>query len=179
MIIKILIGLIVLLLVMVVVVALRPSDFRVSRSITISAPPEVVFPQVNDFHRWEAWSPWAKLDPNAKNSFSGPDAGVGAAFAWSGNNQVGAGRMNITESRPGELILINLEFERPMKGTNLTEFTFRPDGNQTIVTWTMTGKNNFMAKAFSLFVNCDKMVGGQFEKGLSQMKSLSEATAKK
>jgi len=165
--------------ILVVLVATRPSTFSVSRSMVINAAPDAVFPHVNDFHKWEAWSPWAKMDPNAKNSFSGLGAGVGATFAWSGNNKVGEGRMNITESRPNELILINLEFMRPMKATNLTEFTFRPDGNQTVVTWTMSGRNNFIAKAFGLIMSCDKMIGGQFEKGLAQMKSLAEAAAPK
>lgn len=179
MLIKILIGLVVLIIVFVGVVALRPSAFRVSRSITVNAPPVAVFSQVNDFHKWEAWSPWAKMDPNAKNTFTGPPAGVGAGFTWSGNNKVGEGRMNIIETRPSELIRINLEFLRPMKATNLTEFTFKLDGSQTIVTWTMSGKNNFVGKAFGLLVGCDKMVGGQFETGLAQMKSLAEATATK
>jgi hypothetical protein len=179
MIIKILIVIAAIIIVFVVVVALRPSDFCVSRSITVNAPPAAVFSQVNDFHKWEAWSPWAKIDPNAKNAFTGPVAGVGAGFTWSGNNKVGEGRMNIIETRPSELIRINLEFLRPMKAINLTEFTFKLDDCQTIVTWTMSGKNNFVGKAFGLLVGCDKMVGGQFETGLVQMKSLAEATVTK
>src|SRR6185436_12908890 len=106
-----------------------------------------------------------------KNTFSGPISGKGAGFAWSGNNKVGEGRMTITESRPSELILIKLEFLRPFKATNTTEFTFKPQGGQTLVSWTMSGKNNFMAKAFSIFMDCEKMVGPQFEQGLTQMKA--------
>lgn len=143
------------------------------------APPEAVFSQVNNLHRWEAWSPWAKLDPAAKNAYQGPAAGVGAAFSWSGNHQVGEGRMTITESRPNDLIRMNLEFMKPFKATNITEFTFKPEGNLTVVTWTMSGKNNFISKAIGLFIDCDKMVGGQFEKGLAQIKSISEGTARK
>lgn len=177
---KLMIPLLIILAVVVVfvgLVALRPSEFSISRSTTISAPPEVVFAQVNDFHKWEAWSPWAKMDPNAKNTFTGPAAGVGAAFTWSGNNKVGEGRMNIIESRACDLIRINLEFLRPMKATNLVEFTFKAEGNRTVVTWTMSGKNNFVGKAFTLVLKCDKMVGGQFETGLAQMKLLAEAAA--
>ena len=160
------------------IVALQPSDFRVTRSATIAAPPETIFSQVNDLHQWEAWSPWAKLDPAAKSSYEGPAAGVGAAFSWAGNNQVGEGRMTITESRPNDLIRMNLEFMKPFKATNITEFTFTPEGKRTVVAWTMSGKNNFISKAIGLFIDCDKMVGGSFEKGLAQMKSIAEGAAK-
>ncbi|MFM2295997.1 MAG: hypothetical protein RLZZ350_2410 [Verrucomicrobiota bacterium] len=169
-------GLVVLLL---VVIAAQPSAFRITRSLAIGAPPDAVFAQINDLHRWGAWDPWAKLDPNCKTTFTGPDAGVGAAMAWDGNNQVGAGQMTITDSKPGELVQLRLEFQRPMKATNLAEFTLKPDGGKTTVTWTMSGENNFMGKAFSLFVNCDKMVGGQFEQGLANLKTVAEATVAK
>jgi uncharacterized protein YndB with AHSA1/START domain len=172
---KILIALVAIVVVFVVVVAMQPSEFRVARTATISAPAPAVFAQVNDFHNWEEWSPWAKLDPAAKNSFEGPPAGTGAIFRWAGNNQVGEGRMTITESRPNELIRFNLEFFKPMAGTSTAEFTFKPEGNETTVTWSMTGNNNFIAKAMCLFMNMDKMVGGQFEKGLAAMKSIVEA----
>ena len=176
---KILIGLLVIIIVFLVVVALQPADFRVTRSATIAAPPEVVFPHVNELKKWDAWSPWAKLDPNAKNTFEGPASGKGAAMSWAGNNQVGEGRMTITESRPNELVQFKLEFFKPMAGTSDAEFTFKPQANQTEVTWTMTGKNNFIAKAFCLFMSMDKMVGGQFEKGLADLKSAAEAAPKK
>jgi len=174
---KILIGLAVVVLVFAVVVALQPSDFRVARSATIAAPPAVVFSQVNDFHKWEAWSPWAKMDPAAKNTFAGAPAGTGAVFTWDGNSKVGEGRMTLTESRPSDLIRIQLDFVRPFKGTSTAEFTFRPEGNQTVVTWTMAGKNNFVARAICLFMSMDKMVGGEFEKGLAQMKAIAERAA--
>lgn len=156
----------------------RPDDFRVTRSATMAAPPSAVFAQVNDFHQWDAWSPWAKLDPTCKNTFDGASAGKGAIFAWDGNKKVGEGHMTITESQPSSLILINLEFLRPFKATNTTEFTFKSEGNGTMVTWSMFGKNNFMSKAFGLFVNCDTMVGKDFEKGLASLQSIAEATAK-
>ncbi len=164
-----------IVIVFIVIVALQPSDSRVARSATISAPPPALFAQVNYFHKWEAWSPWAKLDPAAKNSFEDPSAGTGAIFKWSSNNEVGEGSMTIMESRPSEMIKIKLDFTKPFEATNTTEFTFNPDGNQTTVTWSMFGTNNFIAKAFCLFNSMDKMVGGQFEKGLAQMKSVVEA----
>jgi hypothetical protein len=164
--------------VFVVVVAMQPSEFRIVRSATISAPAPAVFAQVNDFHNWEAWSPWAKLDPAAKAIFEGPRAGRGAIFRWAGNEEVGEGSMTITESRPSDLIRIKLEFLKPFEATNTAEFTFKPEGNQTAVTWSMEGQNNFIAKAVCLFMNMDKMVGGQFEKGLASMKSVTEAAPK-
>ena len=170
----ILIALAIIVVVFVLVVAMRPSDFRITRSATISAPAPVVFAQVNDLHKWEAWSPWAKLDPAARNSYEGPPAGTGAILRWAGNNKVGAGSMTITESRPNELIRFRLEFLKPFKATNTAEFTFKPEGKHITVTWSMFGKNNFMAKAIGLFMDCDKMVGGQFEQGLAQMKSVVE-----
>ena len=175
---KIFVGIVVIVVAFVVIVALQPSEFRVARSTTVSAPPAAVFAQVNDFHNWEAWSPWAKLDPAAKVTFEGPSAGEGAIFRWVGNEEVGEGSMMITESRPSDLVRIKLEFLKPFAAINTAEFTFKPEGNRTAVTWSMFGKNNFIAKAFCLFMNMDKMVGGQFEKGLASMKSVTEATPK-
>ena len=175
----ILIALAVVVVVFLSVVAMQPSDFRITRSATIAAPPEAVFAQVNGLHNWEAWSPWAKLDPAAKSTYEGPAAGVGAAFTWAGNNKVGEGRMTITESRPNVSVQFKLDFLRPFKATNTAEFTFKPEGNQTAVNWSMYGKNNFLAKAVGLFINCDKMVGGQFEQGLAQMKSVVESASGK
>ena len=174
---KILIAIAAIVVVFVVVVAIQPSEFRIVRSATISAPAPAVFAQVNDFHNWEAWSPWAKVDPAMKQAYEGPPAGTGAIYTWAGNDQVGEGRMTLTESRPSDLIRIKLEFLKPFAATNTAEFTFKPEGNQTVVTWSMTGKNNFIAKAVHLFMNMDKMVGGDFEKGLAQLKSVAE-TAK-
>lgn len=159
----------------VILVSTRPADFRISRSAKMAAPPAKVFTQVNDFHNWDAWSPWAKLDPNANVTFGGEPSGKGATFAWSGNDKVGAGRQTIVESHPDELIQIKLEFEKPFKATNTAEFTFQPEGDQTLVTWSMFGKNNFMGKAISLIMDCDKMVGPDFEKGLASLKAIVEA----
>jgi Polyketide cyclase / dehydrase and lipid transport len=178
MLIKILIAVAVIVVVFIVVVAMQPSVFRVARSATMSAPAPAVFAQVNDFHKWEAWNPWGKIDPAMKQTYEGAPAGPGAIYTWVGNKNVGEGRMTLTESRPSDLIRIKLEFFKPFAGTNIAEFTFKPAGNQTAVTWSMTGKNNFMAKAIHLFMNMDKMIGGQFETGLAQMKSIVEAALK-
>jgi Polyketide cyclase / dehydrase and lipid transport len=178
MLIKILIGVVVVIGVFAVIVAMRPSDFRVERSAVVSAPAPVVFAQVNDLHNWDAWSPFAKLDPAAKQTFEGPRAGTGAALAWAGNKQAGEGRMTITESRPYELIRFRLDFVKPFAVTNTAEFTFTRWGDQTAVTWSMSGRQNFMAKAFCMFMSMDKMVGGEFEKGLAQMKSVAESANK-
>ena len=175
---KILIALAVIVVVFIVIVALQPSDFRVARSATISAPPPAVFAQVNDFHKWEAWNPWGKIDPAMKQTYEGAPAGPGAIYTWSGNNEVGEGRMTITDSRPSDLIRVKLEFFKPFAATNTAEFAFKPEGNQTLVTWSMFGEKNFMAKAVHLVMNMDKMIGGQFEKGLADMKSAVEAPAK-
>src|SRR5881296_4347533 len=160
MLIKILIAIAVIVIVFVVVVAMQPSEFRVARSATISAPPPAVFAQVNDFHKWEAWNPWAKLDPAMKQTYEGAPAGTGAIYTWTGNSQVGEGRMTLTESRPNELIRINLEFLKPFAATSTAEFTFKPDGDRTAVTWSMAGKVNFVAKVIHLFVDMDTMIAG-------------------
>jgi uncharacterized protein YndB with AHSA1/START domain len=163
--------------ILIIVVAAGQADgFKLSRAAKISAPPEKVFPHINNLHKWEAWSPWAKLDPNAKNSFAGADSGVGAAMSWSGNKKIGEGRMTITESRANELIRFTLEFVKPFKATHMAEFAFKSEGNQTVVTWSMSGKSNLFFKAFGLFMNCDDMAGKDFEKGLAAMKSVVEAT---
>jgi hypothetical protein len=166
-----------LIVLLVIVIAMQPAQFRITREATISASPVVVFAQVNDLYKWPAWSPWAKLDPNAKTTYAGPPAGKGAFFSWAGNNQIGEGSMTITESRLDELVVFKLEFLKPFAATNTAEFTFQPQGSQTVVTWSMSGQNNFMSKAFGLIVNCDKMIGGQFEKGLADLKLVSENTA--
>lgn len=176
---KILIVLAVLVIAFVVYVAQRPADFRVERSTTISAPAAVIFGRVNDLHAWQEFSPWAKLDPAAKVTFTGPQAGVGSAFAWDGNSDVGEGTMTITESKPAELVRFRLDFLKPMPGTSTADFTFRQSGSGTVVTWSMFGKNNFVCRAVCVFMDMDKMVGGQFEEGLAKLKALSETAAKK
>jgi hypothetical protein len=162
----------------IVIIAGQPDEFKVTRTANIAAPPDKVFPHVNNLRQWEDWSPWAKLDPNAKNTFAGPDAGSGATMSWAGNNKVGEGKMTITESAASTLIRFRLEFLRPFQATNMAEFTFAPQVNQTLVTWSMSGKSNYMSKVFSLIINCDQMVGKDFEKGLASLKSVVESAAK-
>lgn len=173
---KILITVGVVIAVFLIVVALQPSTYSVTRTATISGPAPAVFAQVNDFHNWEAWSPWAKLDPAMKQTYEGAPSGKGAVYTWVGNRKVGEGRMTITDSRPAELVRIDLAFLKPMKGDSKTEFTFRPEGNQTSVTWSMTGEKSFISKAVCLFMSMDKMVGGNFESGLAQMKKTVESS---
>jgi hypothetical protein len=172
--IPILLALAFIAILLVVVLTGQPDEFKICRSATITAPPEIIFPHVNDLHKWEPWSPWAKLDPNSTSTFSGPEFGTGAAMAWSGNNKVGQGKMTITESRPSEWVRFKLEFQKPMVATNIATFTFKPEGAQTVVTWAMAGSNNLTGKIFGLIMNCDTMVGGQFEQGLAKLKTVAE-----
>jgi Polyketide cyclase / dehydrase and lipid transport len=173
---NIILFLIVIGIIVVFVLASRqPDDFKITRTGSISAPASAIFPHVNTLQKWDAWSPWAKLDPNVKNTFEGPGEGVSAKMSWVGNNKVGVGSMTIIESRPSDFIQFRLEFLKPMKATNIAEFTFKSEGEQTLVTWTMMGTNNFMGKVMGLVMNCDKMVGGQFEQGLASLKAVVEA----
>jgi hypothetical protein len=171
-------GLAAVIVIFLIVAAMQPADFRISRSATLAAPAPVVFEQINDFHKWNEWSPWAKMDPNSKGTYDGPPSGVGASFAWSGNSQVGEGKMTITESKPSEFIRMRLEFLKPFAATNVAEFTLQPEGDQTAVTWSMSGRNGFVGKCMGLIMNCDKMVGGQFEQGFANLKAIVETPAK-
>ena len=173
------IGFLVVLGVFAVIVSLQPADFTITRTGTMNAAVTDVFAQVNDFHKWEAWSPWAKLDPSMKQVYEGPASGVGAISSWSGNDKVGEGRMTLTESKAPELIRIKLDFIKPFEATNTTEFSFKQEGAQTSVKWSMSGHKNFVSKAMCLFMDMDKMVGGDFEKGLAQIKTVVETPAKK
>ena len=158
------------------IVALQSSEFRVVRSAILSAPAQALFALVNDFHRWEAWSPWEKLDPALERNYDGSPAGVGAVYSWVGNNQVGEGRMTILESHPSDLIRIKLEFLKPFAATHMAEFTFKPEGDRMRVTWNMFGEKNFLSKAIGLFMNMDKMIGDNFEQGLAQLESAAKAS---
>lgn len=166
---KILIALVVLVVVFIFFVATRPAEYRVERSLTIAAPAQELFEQVNDHHNFNKWNPFLKVDPNVKNTFSGPDSGVGAVCAWDGNKDIGAGSATITESKPGELVRERMDWIRPMTGVATVDFTFKPEGDKTVVTWAMYGTNGFVGKAFSLFMDCDKMCGPQFEQGLAEL----------
>lgn len=163
-----------LIVVFLIIVSTRPNTFSVSRSATIDAPVAKVFEQVNDFRKWQAWSPWAKRDPNMKTTYEGASSGVGAINTWNGDRHVGEGRQTIIESKPNERIRTKLEFIRPFRGENGAQFTFQPQGNQTLVTWSMDGKLNFFTKAFGMFMSMDSMIGKDFESGLAGIKAVTE-----
>ena len=173
----ILVTLLAAVVVLGVVVALQPAAFRITRTVTLDAPPAAVFAQVNDFHNWATWSPWAKRDPAMRQTYGGAPAGAGAVYAWAGNREVGEGRMTILESRPHERIRIQLEFLKPFAATNTAEFAFTPAAGRTTVTWTMSGTRNFVTKAIGLFLDMDKMIGGDFESGLAQMGQAARSVA--
>jgi hypothetical protein len=177
MIIKVLIGVAAVIAIILVAAATRPADFRVERSATLSASPAALFEHVNDHHKFAVWNPFLKLDPNVKNTYSGPASGVGAVCVWEGNKDVGAGSCTIIESKPGELVRCRMDWIRPMKGTATVDFTFKPANEKTVVTWAMYGKNGFMGKLVSLFINCDKMCGPQFEKGLASLGDVAARSA--
>lgn len=179
MLIKILIAIALLLIVFLIIVALRPSQFRVERSLAIHAPAAAIFPHLNDLRKAAVWSPWLKMDPAVKTTYAGPLAGVGASSTWIGNSQIGEGSQTVLESRTNELVRIKLEFVKPMPGVSTTDFTLAPKADSTVVTWSIYGENSFMAKAFCLFMNQDKMIGTPFEQGLADLKTLVEAETRK
>ncbi len=173
--IKILIGLAAIVALILIAGAFQPAQFRVTRSVRVAAAPAAVFAHVNDLHRYQGWNPFSKLDPAATHTFEGPGAGTGAVLAWDGNNQIGAGRMTLVESRPDELVKFKLEFKRPMEGGAEAAFTFKPESGETLVTWDMTGERNYICKVMGMFINMDKMIGGTFEDGLASLKSTVES----
>jgi hypothetical protein len=148
--------------------------FTVSRSTTINAPANEVYGHVIDFRRWAAWSPWEEMDPNASKSYSGAESGVGSRYSWTGNRKVGKGSMEITDAKQDAEIHIALEFLKPFKASNDTEFTLTGGDAGTQVTWTMTGKKTFMTRVMGIFKSMDSMVGPDFEKGLAKLKALAE-----
>ncbi len=159
--------------------ATRPHRYQVERSRKIDAPAEIVFAQIEDFRAWPAWSPWEKVDPDMKRTYEGPARGVGAGYAWDGNRHVGKGKMTITQSTPSTAISCRLEFMKPFVSVATTGFTLEPAGDQAVtVTWSMDGNNNFTGKVFSIFMNMDKMIGGQYEKGLANLELVAKAAAK-
>ena len=154
--------------------ASKPNTFRVQRSASIQAAPEKIFPFLNDFQSWGAWSPWEEVDPGMKRSYSGTASGKGYVYEWEGNAEVGKGRMEITEAVPVSKITLKLDFLKPMEGHNIAEFTLEPRGSSRDVTWAMHGPSRFMAKVIHLFISMDTMVGKQFEKGLANLKDAAE-----
>lgn len=151
----------------------RPDTFRVQRSTRIKAPTEKILPLINDFHQWGVWSPYEKLDPSMKRTYAGVPAGKGAVYEWEGNAKAGQGRMEIIESAPAATV-IKLDFTKPFSAHNIARFTVQPVGNATLMTWSMEGPAPFMHKVVGLFLNMDKMVGGDFETGLANLKAVAE-----
>lgn len=164
----------VLLAALLVYAATRPDSFRVERSIGIQAPPEKVFALINDLRAWSRWSPWEGKDPGMQRSFSGPDSGQGAAYAWEGNKNVGTGRMEIVETSPPSRIVIKLDFMKPFEAHNTVEFSVHPQGSATQVTWAMFGPMPYVSKLMTTFFSMDKMCGRDFEAGLAQLKTAAE-----
>jgi uncharacterized protein YndB with AHSA1/START domain len=157
-----------------ILAAMKPDVFRLERSTTIKAPPEKIYALIEDFHRWGLWSPYEKLDPNMSRTHSGAERGLGAAYAWSGSGKAGAGRMEITDTAAPTRIVIALDFTKPMEAKNIVEFSLVPRGEVTEVTWAMHGPTPFFGKIFHVFVNMDRMVGGDFEAGLAALKAEAE-----
>jgi uncharacterized protein YndB with AHSA1/START domain len=152
----------------------RPDSFRVARSVVIAAPAERIFPLLDDFHRWTAWSPYEGIDPTLQRKYSGVERGVGAIYEWSGNGKAGKGRMEIVGEQPPGKLVIKLDFEKPFEGHNVAEFTIRPSGSGHEVVWAMGGPSPFMSKLMGLFMNLDRLIGKDFELGLANLKRVAE-----
>lgn len=165
---------VVLVAVVLGLAATKPDTFRVQRATSIKAPPDKVYALINDFHHWSQWSPWEKLDPDLKRTFSGPTSGKGAVYEWTGNSKVGAGRMEITEPTPSSKILIKLDFIKPFEGHNIADFTLEPQGDSTNLTWAMYGPTPFVSKVMQVFISMDSLIGKDFEAGLANLKAAAE-----
>lgn len=151
------------------------TTYTVERSAVVGAPPQQVFDLVSDFRQWRRWSPWEDLDPDLRRTFSGAEAGRGAVYEWSGNRKAGEGRMEITDAEPPGRITVALDFVKPFRSSNVTTFTFTPEGDQTRVTWSMTGPRPLMMRLLGPIFNMEKMVGGDFEKGLARLDTAARA----
>ena len=177
---KLLGGLAVIVALFLAYVATRPAHYHVERSVAVSAPAEIVYAQLEDLRKWAAWSPWEKIDPNMKKTYEGPERGVGASYSWQGNKDVGSGKMTIASAEPPKRISYKLEFFEPMAGEAAATMSVAKAGeSQQNVTWGMDGESNFVGKLFGVFMDMDKMIGGQFESGLEKLKSIAEDEAKK
>lgn len=154
--------------------ATKPDTFRVQRAISIKASPDKVFPLIDDFRHQASWSPWEKKDPAMKKTLSGSASGKGAVYAWDGNREVGTGRIEITDSTPTSKVTMKLDMLKPFEGHNIVEFTVDVAGDSTRVTWAMHGPQTYIAKLMSVFLDCDKMVGKDFEAGLASLKTIAE-----
>lgn len=172
---KILIGLVVVIGVILIIAALKPADYTVSREITINAPADKIFPYINDAKKMDSWNPWTEVDPNAKMTFSGPEAGVGAKASWDSKGQLGVGSATVIESVPNSVVKTQLEYTKPFAMLQIEEISLTPNGSQTNVRWSVNGQSALMCRVACLFMNMDKMVGGTFEKGLNKLKTIVES----
>ncbi len=168
------IALAILVAVVLVLAAMRPNTFRVQRSIDIDAPADKIFPLINDYRNWGSWSPYEHVDPAMQRTFSGAPSGKGSVYEWRGNKNIGHGRMEILDTAPPSKVVIKLDFFSPFEAHNMAEFIIQPKGNATNVTWAMHGPVPFMAKIIHMFFKMDRMVGGQFQQGLTSMKAVAE-----
>ena len=164
---------VVVVVVILIIAATKPDTFHVQRTSNIKAPPEKIFPLINDLHNHTSWSPFEK-DPAMKKTHSGAPQGKGAVYEWDGNRQVGKGRIEIADTTPPSKLTMKLDMFSPFEAHNMGEFTLEPQGQSTNVSWAMHGPQPFMAKVMGTVINCDKMVGSQFEEGLAKLKALAE-----
>jgi hypothetical protein len=171
---KILLGLAGLIVIILLIAAFKSPDFRVERSLTIAAPPEALFGWFNSPKKFDEFNPWLKIDPSAKTEYTGPEAGVGAVASWVGK-ETGEGKATIIESKPNELVRLRMDWIAPMEGVSTVDYTFKPEGDKTTVSWAMYGKSNFVGRLFSVFMDCDSMCGPQFEKGLAEVAKMATA----
>jgi hypothetical protein len=171
---KILLGIVAVIAILAIVIFMQPTEFTIERTASFKAPNSAVYSQINDFRNWDAWSPWAKIDSNMTVTYDGPMLGTGSQYMWNANSDAGSGKMMIIGSIPGKYIEIQLDFYEPLPSSNTMIFTISGDSSQSTVTWTMSGTNNFMAKAFNLFFNNEKMIGADFEKGFASLKTIVE-----
>lgn len=172
---KILLVLALALVAVLILAIFRPDTMVVERSATMAAPPAAIFAVVNDFSRWDDWSPWAKLDPEMTKSLEGPSSGVGAIYRWSGNNKVGEGSTTLVESVPNEKVAMKLAFVRPFAGESDVQLSFDPEGDGTKVTWAMRSPQPYFGKLMGMFIDCEKMCGDQFLEGLENLKKVVES----
>ena len=172
---KLALALVVIIVAVLIYAATRPDAIHVERSATVNASPEKIFPLINDFHSWTSWSPYEKRDPAMKRTYSGAPSGKGAIYEWDGNNDVGSGRMEMTDATAPSKIVIKLDFIKPFEGHNIAQFTMQPSGGATNVVWTMDGPSPYLGKLIGVFMNMDRMIGTDFETGLANLKALAEA----
>jgi uncharacterized protein YndB with AHSA1/START domain len=171
---KIALGVLAVIVLILGLAAMQPDSFAVRRSIAVKAPPEKIAPLLTDFHQWASWSPWEKLDPNMKRTFTGAPSGKGAVYEWEGNSDVGKGRMEILDASTPARTVVKLAFLEPVESHSTTEFTLTPQGDTTTVTWNMHGPMPFLSKLMTVFMNMDDMIGKDFDKGLAQLKTAAE-----